>query len=116
MRDVFSNLLSNALKYSSEDAPIDVVCEDGTGRLAVRVMDRGIGIPPESLPRVFDRFYRGSNIRDLAATGSGLGLTITRQLVEAHGGEVRAESEGEGRGSTFTVVLPIGTSKVSGRA
>ena len=106
MREVFSNLLGNALKYSPEDSPIDVVCEDGTGEVVVRVTDRGIGIPLQSLPHVFDRFYRAPNIRDLAAAGSGLGLTITRQLVEAHGGQIRAESEGDGKGSTFVVILP----------
>jgi signal transduction histidine kinase len=110
MRDVFSNLLANALKYSPEEAPVDVVCEDGARSVVVRVADRGLGIPPDSLPHIFDRFYRAPNIKDLAASGSGLGLTITRQLVEAHGGQVRAESKGEGQGSTFIVTLPIGTS------
>ena len=106
MREVFSNLVANALKYSPDDSQVEVVCEDRAGEVAVRVTDLGIGIPAASLPHVFDRFYRASNTRDLATTGSGLGLTITRQLVEASGGQIRAESGGEGLGSTFTVLLP----------
>jgi signal transduction histidine kinase len=107
MRDVFRNLVGNALKYSPGDTPVDVVCEDACGRVVVRVVDRGIGVPRESLPRVFDRFYRAPNIGDLTVLGSGLGLTIAREMVEAHGGEILAESDGEGHGSTFTVVLPV---------
>jgi signal transduction histidine kinase len=116
MREIFSNLLGNALKYSPEGSPIDVVCQNGAGRIVISVTDRGIGIPRQSLPHVFDRFYRAPNIRDLTASGSGLGLTITRELVEAHGGEIRAESQGEGQGSTFTVTLPAGPVGPIGRA
>ena len=108
MREVFSNLLGNALKYSLDEAPVDVTCENGRGQVVVRITDHGIGIPRESLPHVFDRFYRAPNSRELATTGSGLGLTITRRLVEAHGGEIRVESAGEGKGSTFTVTIPVG--------
>jgi len=109
MREVFSNLLGNALKYSPDDAPIQVACEDGAGQVIVRVTDRGIGIPPQFLPHVFERFYRARNSREHSAPGSGLGLTIARELVLAHGGDIRAESAGEGKGSTFTVSLPAAT-------
>ena len=115
MREVFSNLLDNALKYSPEASPIDIVCQKGGGNIVVSVTDRGIGIPRQSLPHVFERFYRAPNIRDLTASGSGLGLTITRELVEAHGGEIRAESEGEGQGSTFTLTLPVEPGASNGR-
>jgi len=106
MREVFSNLLGNALKYSPGDSPVAVECEDGTGEVVVRVSDQGIGIPPMALPHVFDRFFRANNSRERSAPGSGLGLTIARELVLAHGGNIRADSAGEGRGSTFTVTLP----------
>ena len=73
----------------------------------IAVRDTGVGIAAEHLPRIFDRFYRIDKSRSRQAGGSGIGLTIARALVEAHGGRIWAESEGPGRGSTFTVALPI---------
>jgi len=73
----------------------------------VSVKDSGIGIPAESLPHIFDRFYRVDKSRSRAAGGgSGIGLTIAKHLVEAHGGKIRVESAGEGQGSTFSFTLP----------
>jgi signal transduction histidine kinase len=76
--------------------------------VAVTVQDDGVGIPPEALPRIFDRFYQvdGSSTREHG--GTGLGLALTKRLVERHGGRIWAESAGKLRGSTFVIVLPIG--------
>jgi signal transduction histidine kinase len=74
----------------------------------VAVSDTGDGIAPAHLTHVFDRFYRTDESRSRATGGAGLGLAIVRQLVEAHGGRIEAESPGAGRGSTFTIVLPAG--------
>ncbi len=99
-------LLDNALKYSPEQSKITVSCHrDGSwGSIVVR--DTGIGISKEELPFIFDRFYRGDKMRSRSADGLGLGLSIAKWIVEAHGGKIRVESE-EGRGSTFTVTLTL---------
>jgi histidine kinase len=77
------------------------------------VQDTGLGILPEHLPHVFDRFYRADASRSRrAGGGSGIGLTIARALVEAHGGRIWAESKGEGQGSTFTFTLPVEKSRL----
>ncbi len=73
----------------------------------VSVRDTGIGIPPEHLPHLFERFYRVDKSRSRAGGGSGIGLTIAMHLAEAHGGRIWAESEGAGQGSTFTLALPL---------
>lgn len=99
------NLVGNAIKYcrSGDSVTVAVTCEDN--HLTVSVADTGPGIPEESLPRVFERFYRvpGAEHR---AVGTGLGLTITRQIVEAHGGEITVSSV-VGQGATFTFTLPV---------
>jgi signal transduction histidine kinase len=71
------------------------------------VVDNGGGMPTQDLPHVFERFYRAGTARDRATGGSGIGLTITRAIVEAHGGDVSADSAGVGQGTTLTVVLPV---------
>jgi PAS domain S-box-containing protein len=100
-----TNLVTNALKYSPEHAPVRVEVASGNGEAVVRVSDRGRGIASDELPRVFDRYYRAGNKE--TAEGVGLGLYITKLIAEAHGGSVRAESE-LGAGSTFTFSLPLG--------
>jgi PAS domain S-box-containing protein len=106
---ILGNLLSNAIKYSpgGGDVIVSLAREvDSTGAWAVvRVRDHGVGIPAAELPRVFDRFYRGSNVAG-RIPGSGIGLTGVRQIVEQQGGAIRAESPDEG-GSMFTVRLPL---------
>lgn len=108
---VLGNLLENAVKYSPTGGTIDVrvagSSERGLVELVVR--DHGIGIPPDDLPRVFERFYRASNAD--VVDGSGLGLAGVRHIVEAHGGEIGVSSE-PGEGSTFTVRLPLGRAAV----
>jgi signal transduction histidine kinase len=99
------HLVENALKFSPDTAPIVVEGADEGERVAVSIRDRGIGIGEEHLPYIFERFYRVE--RNLSATtgGSGLGLTIAREIVQAHGGRLDVESTPHG-GSTFTMVLP----------
>ena len=105
LRQVLANLLTNAIKYSPDGSEVvlRVTRADGEARMAV--IDHGVGIPPEALPHLFDRFFRAEGAA-ARAQGLGLGLYITRRIVEGHGGTIGVESE-LGRGSTFTVVLPL---------
>lgn len=102
---VLSNLLSNAVKYSPEGGHIRITVSDEPTKGIVSVADDGIGIPEEDLPFVFERFYRTDKSRNRRTGGSGIGLTIARAIVQAHGGTISAESPA-GNGSRFTVVLP----------
>ena len=102
---VLRNLLSNAVKYSPEGGEIRIRVEHLDGEARVSVVDAGVGIAPEALPRLFDRFYRTDQALASGVEGLGLGLYITRSLVEAHGGRLWAESA-LGAGSTFTISLP----------
>lgn len=107
LRAAISNLIDNAIKYS--DGKIDVtaqVATIGKERVAVRVTDRGIGVPPGELKRIYKRFYRAPRRVATRAKGAGLGLFIVRSIVGKHGGKTFAESEGEGMGSVFTIELP----------
>jgi signal transduction histidine kinase len=101
------NLIDNAVKYSPGDIRIRVMLEDVDGeKLAVRVSDRGVGISHAELKRIFRRFYRVPASVALRTKGSGLGLFIVRSVARKHGGRAFAESDGSGRGSTFTLLLP----------
>ncbi|MGH9941358.1 MAG: sensor histidine kinase [Pyrinomonadaceae bacterium] len=107
LRAAVSNLIDNAVKYSHEEVSIAVeVAAIDERRLAVRVGDRGIGIPAAQLKRIFKRFYRVPGRFVARVKGTGLGLFIVEAIVKKHGGRAFAESEGEGRGSTFTIQLP----------
>jgi signal transduction histidine kinase len=97
------NLLTNALKYSAPQSEVVLELAGTEGGVAISVVDRGIGIAPEDLPHVSDRFFRAKGARQ--PEGLGLGLYITRLLVQAHGGRLDAESV-LGKGSTFRVLLP----------
>jgi len=99
---VFENLFTNALKYAP-NAPIIIILQQVEDNLLVSFMDRGPGIPQESLPLIFERFYR---VRSDKATGTGLGLFICKQIIEAHRGKIWAESN-PGQGTTFFIELPI---------
>ncbi len=100
----FSNLVANAVKYSPDGAPIRVEADADAERLRVRVLDRGVGVPEADLARVFDRYYRGSNVGGI--TGTGVGLYLVKTVVSLHAGKVDVESR-EGEGACFTVRLPI---------
>jgi signal transduction histidine kinase len=104
------NLLDNAIKYSSGPVQVRVALDEMEGqRIAVRVTDQGVGISPAELKRIFRRFYRIPAAVAMRAKGSGLGLFIVRSVAKKHGGRAFAESEGQGRGSTFTLLLPKAT-------
>jgi signal transduction histidine kinase len=107
LQQVFWNVLSNATKYTPRDGRICVSIAPDSTEVAVVVRDNGIGIAPNVLPHIFERFRQGDATTTREYGGLGLGLAIVRHLVEAHGGAVRAESEGVGQGSAFTVVLPL---------
>jgi PAS domain S-box-containing protein len=105
VRQVLINLLDNAIKYSDPGGRVEVsVFEEGE-EAVVRVADTGVGIPEEDLPNLFERFYRVDKDRSRATGGSGLGLSISKQIVDLHGGEISVRSQ-VGRGSTFEVRLP----------
>jgi PAS domain S-box-containing protein len=107
LQQVMWNLLSNALKFTPVGGRIDVRLRRRGAGAEVTVQDTGQGIAPELLPHIFDRFRQGDSSPTRPQGGLGLGLAIARQLVELHGGSIRAESPGEGRGTTFTVTLPL---------
>jgi len=101
IREVLTNLISNALRHTPEGGRVSVVAAAKPDQIVLTVSDTGSGIPAGDLPKIFERFYKGHGSR-----GSGLGLTIARNLVVAHGGEIRAESV-EGKGTDVTVILPL---------
>jgi CheY-like chemotaxis protein/anti-sigma regulatory factor (Ser/Thr protein kinase) len=106
LQQVFANLLTNASKYSDPGARVRVSAKAVGECVEIRVRDRGIGIRPEMIERVFDLFVQQPQALDRAAGGLGLGLAIVKNLVSAHGGSVRVESDGPGTGSEFIVTLP----------
>jgi signal transduction histidine kinase len=107
LRQVLNNLLSNALRHSPKDGEIRIVVEQKPPQLTIRVEDEGFGINPEHLDHVFERFYRTDSARSRDKGGTGLGLAIVKAIVEAHDGQVSAQSLGQGQGSVFTVSLPL---------
>lgn len=106
VQEVLTNLLDNALRHTPAGGRVTVTARRGAGTVELVVADTGDGLAPEHLSRVFERFYRVDGGRSRGRGGSGIGLAIARALTEAHGGTIRAESRGPGRGSTFTVSLP----------
>jgi signal transduction histidine kinase len=105
LNQVLANLLTNAFRHTSENGQITLSAENISEGVRITVGDTGAGIPPEDLPYIFDRFWRGDKSRARTEGSSGLGLAITKQLVQAHGGTITAESE-PGQGTTFTIELP----------
>lgn len=106
INEVLGNLLSNAFKFTPRDGRVDLAVSGGGEQVVIEVRDTGVGIEPEQLPRVFDKFFQADNQAKTAAKGTGLGLAIAREIVEAHGGTISAESE-LGKGTTFRVMLPV---------
>jgi PAS domain S-box-containing protein len=107
LQQVFWNLLSNAVKFTRRRGRVNVQLANPDGAALVTVADTGVGIRRESLPFVFQRFWQGESVNSRETGGLGLGLALARHFVELHGGTIAAESEGEGKGATFTIALPL---------
>jgi signal transduction histidine kinase/ActR/RegA family two-component response regulator len=107
LQQVITNVLTNAIKFTPEGGRVDVSVEHAGSQMEVKVADTGRGIRADFLPHVFERFRQADKATSQRKGGLGLGLAIVRQLVELHGGTVHAASDGEGRGATFTIRLPI---------
>jgi signal transduction histidine kinase len=103
---VLINLLGNAMKFSPKEKEVTVRLFRDNGNVVLQVADKGIGIHKKEIPRIFERFYQAENKTVSEAKGSGLGLTLVKHVVEAHGGTIEVESE-PGKGSTFSVILPV---------
>ncbi|MCI0394492.1 MAG: ATP-binding protein [Chloroflexi bacterium] len=110
LKQLILNLVDNAVKYTPAGGTVTLSLSQENGTARVVVADTGIGIPPEDLPRIFDRFYRVDKARSRAHGGSGLGLSIAKWIAQAHGGDIDVTSA-IGRGSTFTITLPIYTDR-----
>jgi CheY-like chemotaxis protein/anti-sigma regulatory factor (Ser/Thr protein kinase) len=106
LAQVLGNLLNNAAKYTPAGGRIALAAWTRGTSVAISVRDNGVGVPAEDLPRIFDLFTQVGRSLDMAQGGLGIGLALSRQLVELHGGRIGASSEGPGRGSVFTVELP----------
>lgn len=105
MMQLMSNLVGNALKFTPRGGEVHLRLTDGSDESILEVSDSGPGIPADELPRIFERFYRGTNVGEARASGSGLGLAITRSIVDMHAGNIEVASV-EGQGATFRVHLP----------
>lgn len=107
LRRVITNLLGNAVKFTPQKGGVKITGEEVSGQVLIRVVDSGLGIAKENLEKVFEKFYQVDNTYTRTAGGLGLGLTIAREIIEAHGGKMWAESDGLGKGSRFCFTLPI---------
>jgi PAS domain S-box-containing protein len=107
LQQIFWNLLSNAIKFTSKGGKVQVLLQRVNSHIEFSVSDTGIGIPPDFLPHVFERFSQKDSSTHREFGGLGLGLAISKQLVDLHGGSIQAKSLGEGHGATFVVVLPL---------
>jgi len=105
---VLINLLSNAMKFSPKEKEVTVKLFRDDGNAVIQVADKGIGISPKEVTKIFQRFYQSKNKIASETRGSGLGLTLVKHITEAHNGKIQVESE-IGKGSTFSVILPITT-------
>ncbi len=106
MKQIFSNLLENAIKYSPEETKVLITSEERNNRIIVQISDQGVGIPEDELPHIFMKFFRSKNAKSSPIKGSGLGLYLAKYFTELHGGMINVDSS-TGNGTTFTVELPI---------
>jgi len=105
MRQMMDNLIGNAIRYTPENGKVEIRCRQEGDQVIIQVSDTGIGIPTAELPNIFDRFYRASNVAN-TPEGTGLGLSIVKSIVDSQHGRIWVDSV-VGKGSTFTVVLPV---------
>jgi signal transduction histidine kinase len=105
MDHLFSNLISNAIKYTTKEGKVTISIKDRGGNIELWVSDTGIGIPQTDLPNIFNEFYRGTNAKAHAFKGTGLGLSIVKRIVQIQGGKIGIESD-VGKGTTVNVLLP----------
>jgi CheY-like chemotaxis protein/anti-sigma regulatory factor (Ser/Thr protein kinase) len=112
MQQVVWNLLTNAIKFTNRSGKVEVALTRQSGYVQIKVIDNGIGINPEFLPYVFDRFRQADSSSTRHHSGLGIGLAIVRHVAELHGGTVHVESFGQGHGATFTVSLPVSAVKL----
>jgi diguanylate cyclase len=106
-KQLLSNLLDNASKYTPDGGEISLIVNAHKDEVVIHVRDNGIGISPDALPRVFEPFAQDSHVTGFNGQGLGIGLTVVKELVEAHGGTVVVASGGIGLGSEFIVTLPV---------
>ena len=108
MSIALSNLIDNAIKYNSENGKVTISVEkiEKEPYLKIKIEDTGVGIPPQEINKLFKKFYRGSNVIQLQPDGSGLGLYVTKNIIQRHGGQIGVESVID-RGSTFYFTLPL---------
>src|SRR5436305_3811672 len=115
LQELIYNLLDNAVKYSKPGGTVFLRAESDGDGVRISVADEGPGISPDDLPRIFERFYRADKSRSSEQSGTGLGLSIVKHIAQLHGGSVKAKSE-PGKGTTISVVLPVGAAAESGGA
>ena len=108
LEEAFSNLVNNAIKYTKRNGTVSLSAKEKENTITIDIIDSGIGISTEELPNIFNEFYRASNAKSNRIEGTGVGLAIVNEIIEAHNGEIRVRSE-VGKGSTVTVVLPKST-------
>ena len=106
MNEVFGNLLTNAVNYSPDGGRVTVQLKSLGEFMEIRITDTGVGIDPEELPKIFDKFYRVKHPKTRAIVGSGLGLSLVKSIVDAHRGTIEVESS-PGSGTSFRVLLPV---------
>jgi signal transduction histidine kinase len=105
IQETLGNILANAVKYTPCNGKINIAVNDQGNRIFIQIKDTGIGIPADELPKIFEEFFRASNAKEAERDGTGLGLSLAKQVIERHNGKIWVESE-EGKGSTFSIELP----------
>ena len=108
IEEVITNLLFNAIKYTAQNGEVKINAKNDKGDILVEIIDTGIGIPEEELPKVLDEFHRATNVRKIEKDGTGLGLSIAKQIIERHNGKIWVDSQ-EGIGTKFSFTLPMTT-------
>jgi len=109
LEQALTNLIHNAIKYSPEGGKVSVIVFEKDGVVTIEIQDEGLGIPPEAIDKLFEKFYRVDNSDRRSIGGTGLGLAIVKEIIHFHGGEIGVKSQ-YGKGSTFTISMPASDS------